>query len=61
MKILDELLELFYPTKCAFCHKLTGGDKICKSCGREMKVITKDHKVREELAYIPAKLFVLSL
>lgn len=23
-----------------------------------MKVITKDHKVREELAYIPAKLFV---
>lgn len=33
-------------------------DKICKSCGREMKVITKDHKIREELAYIPAKLFV---
>lgn len=33
-------------------------DKICKNCGREMKVITKDHKIREELAYIPAKLFV---
>ena len=32
MKILDGLLELFYPTKCAFCHKLTGGEKICKSC-----------------------------
>ena len=33
-------------------------DKICKSCGKEMKVITKAHKIREELAYIPAKLYV---
>lgn len=33
-------------------------DKICKSCGKEMKVITKAYKIREELAYIPAKLYV---
>ena len=36
MKILDGLLELFYPTKCAFCHKLTGGDTVCKSCAEKL-------------------------
>ena len=32
-------------------------DKICKKCGAEMEVIGKEH-VRDELVYVPAKLYV---
>ena len=36
MKFCDRVLELLYPTKCTFCHKLTGGDMVCKSCAEEL-------------------------
>lgn len=36
MKLIERVLELFYPTKCAFCHRLTGGDKVCKSCAEKL-------------------------
>lgn len=34
MKLLDHILELLYPSRCAFCRCLThGGDeKVCRSC-----------------------------
>lgn len=40
MKLIDRVLELFYPTKCTFCHKLTGGDKVCKSCAEKLPLTT---------------------
>ena len=36
MKFFDRVLELLYPTKCTFCHKLTGGDTVCKSCAEKL-------------------------
>lgn len=37
MKLLDELLELLYPTRCVFCHKLTPHrEKVCVNCLRTL-------------------------
>lgn len=36
MKLIDAVLELLYPTKCAFCHKLTGGDRVCPDCAGKL-------------------------
>ena len=37
MKIIDVFLELLYPTRCAFCHRLTeGGQKVCPKCRKEL-------------------------
>lgn len=36
MKFIDRVLELFYPTKCTFCHQLTGGAKICPRCAEKL-------------------------
>ena len=36
MKFFDRVLELLYPTKCTVCHKLTGGDTVCKSCAEKL-------------------------
>lgn len=32
--VFEWLLELLYPTRCAFCHKLTSGreERVCKNC-----------------------------
>ena len=32
MKLLDWLLELLFPTRCAFCHKLRDGAAVCRWC-----------------------------
>lgn len=33
MKFWDELLELLYPTRCCFCHRLSGkGKAVCSCC-----------------------------
>lgn len=47
MKILDRILELLYPTKCTFCHKLTGGDKVCKSCAGKLPLTPKGAQVQK--------------
>lgn len=40
MKLLDELLELLYPTRCCFCHRLTEhGEKVCAKCRRTLPYI----------------------
>ncbi len=37
MIIVDKLLELLFPTRCAFCHRLTeGGQKVCPKCLSEL-------------------------
>ena len=37
MKITDYILELFFPTRCAFCHKLTeNGQTVCDKCRKEL-------------------------
>lgn len=38
MKLIERVLELFYPTKCAFCHKLTGGARVCDKCAGNLPV-----------------------
>ena len=36
MKIIDAVLNLLYPRRCAFCHKLIeDGDLICRECRRK--------------------------
>lgn len=37
MKITDFLLELFYPSRCAFCGKLVkSGEGMCRDCGGKL-------------------------
>ena len=37
MKLLDCILEFIYPTRCAFCHRLTeNGEKVCARCSHEL-------------------------
>lgn len=41
MKLIDEVLELLYPTRCAFCHKLTNGrrERVCPKCRRTLPAV----------------------
>ena len=32
MILLDFLLDLLYPPRCCFCHKITDKERICQSC-----------------------------
>ena len=37
MKIVDAVLELLYPTRCAFCHKLSrSGEPVCPQCRKSI-------------------------
>ncbi len=37
MRIWEYILELLYPSRCAFCRRLTGeGRLICESCGKKL-------------------------
>lgn len=41
MKLKDRILELLYPTRCTFCHRLAqAGEKVCPHC-RERLPYTK--------------------
>jgi len=46
MKIIDNILELLYPTKCMFCHKITGSSniRICDSCLKSIEYTGKDNE-----------------
>ena len=36
LKLWDSLLELLYPTRCCFCHRLSGkGKAVCKYCRKK--------------------------
>ena len=43
MKLIDWLLELLYPTRCAFCHKLIRheGETVCRECLRTLPYTPK--------------------
>ena len=48
MKLLEDLLELLYPTRCAFCHRLTERrQKVCPRClaalSRVPETVQKQH------------------
>ncbi len=38
IRVLERILDFFFPPKCAFCHELLPGgmDGICDSCAREL-------------------------
>ena len=39
MAILDMLLDLLYPPRCVFCHRLIeGGDPVCRACRNSLPV-----------------------
>ena len=44
MKLLDTLLELFFPTRCAFCHSLMRepGEKVCSRCLKTLPYVSED-------------------
>ncbi len=46
MKLIDQLLELLYPTRCAFCHKLarTPEEKVCRDCIRKLPYVPMAQK-----------------
>lgn len=40
MKLLDAFFELLFPTRCAFCHRLSrGGEKVCEKCLRTLPFV----------------------
>ncbi len=48
MKSIDRLLELLYPTKCVFCHKLSeNGERVCKQCMAELPRTPKGAQVQK--------------
>lgn len=49
MKAAEWLLELFYPTKCSFCHKLMGdsGKKVCRRCLESLPLTPKGAQLQK--------------
>lgn len=41
--VIERLLELLYPTRCAFCHRLTAGreERICLACLKSLPYVPK--------------------
>lgn len=53
MKFPDAILELLYPRRCAFCHRLTqGGAKVCPLCLTKLPY-TRD-AARQQLPHLSA-------
>ena len=52
-KLCDRLLELLYPTRCAFCHKLTSGreERVCRACLKSLPYTRGDAR-SQKLAHI---------
>jgi competence protein ComFC len=52
MKITDFLLELFYPSRCAFCGKLVKmGEGMCRDCGKKLPY-TGENNAQQHFANI---------
>lgn len=42
MKIADTILDLLFPPRCAFCHRLTeGGERVCDDCKKTISYTDK--------------------
>lgn len=52
MKLLGRLLDLLYPPRCVFCHRLlsSGDDHVCRFCEQSLPV-TGDSAKRKSPAY----------
>ena len=46
MKLLDFLLELFFPTRCAFCHRLMREqeEKVCARCMKSLPYVPESEQ-----------------
>ena len=45
------ILDLLYPPRCCFCHKLTKGEKICKECENSLPYTFSNAK-QTDISYI---------
>ena len=53
MTLLDTVLDLFFPTKCVFCHKLTQtGETVCKACAKNLPFVSKELQ-QQSFPHIP--------
>ena len=53
MTLLDTVLDLFFPTKCVFCHKLTqAGETVCKACAKNLPFAPKELQ-QQSFPHIP--------
>lgn len=53
MILLDRLLDLLYPPRCSFCHKITDGEKLCSECAAKLPY-TSDNSKQTKFSYISA-------
>ena len=46
MKLSDFLLELLFPTRCAFCHRLmrVPGEKVCERCRKTLPYVSDEQQ-----------------
>lgn len=53
MKLIDWLLELLYPTRCAFCHALLRdpAEKVCAKCRKMLPYVPEDAQ-RQSFAHL---------
>ena len=51
VKAVEALLELLYPSRCAFCHRFTGGEKVCGACLRDLPW-TEGREQRQKFPFI---------
>ena len=53
MKLWEDVLELLYPTRCCFCHRLSGkGKPVCKRCREKYPDVPRgmqEQKLRDGL------------
>ena len=53
MELVKGLLDLLYPRRCAFCHRITPyGEPLCKSCAGKLP-LTLGLEQRQKLSHIP--------
>ena len=53
MKILNFLLDLLYPPRCCFCHRITEKEIICADCVLKLPY-TKENSKQTKFSYISA-------
>ena len=53
MILIDFFLDLLYPPRCCFCHKITEKEKICSACAAKLPY-TKENSRQTKLNYISA-------
>ena len=47
MNLLENILELIFPTKCGFCNELIKKEYTCKKCKKKLEYICTDNKMQK--------------